>query len=303
MPRSSSHWEEYPRVWRSSFYLPHPNDKNSETKLRASRGLVPANQSVVSFCGDIPRERWPFHSSNTPSPHAPWGYCIHHGPPRSAFLVCIQSPGFSPQHKTPLPVLFQVRPLCFKLSLAHSRYVISIFWKKKKRSNEWKNSLHLQSEAVLPSPCLVLVYLSPTQCPVSGWMDGLDLLSVFLEIPSLPGRWQFPTQYEHTAFRTHWLHCLCEWKVWILVFMEPLSVGPSVPISIVTVDFEAPGRQAHCLSDSLFCIFLGNRKQTACGPAEWSWILGGRGCGMSRDGVRWVFSCLWGGRASHLATA
>lgn len=38
----------------------------------------------------------------------------------------------------------------------------------------------------------------------------------------------------------------------VLVFMGCLSNSHSVPISIVTVYFEAPRRQAQCLSDSLF---------------------------------------------------
>ena len=49
----------------------------------------------------------------------------------------------------------------------------------------------------------------------------------------------------------------------MLVFMELLSTARSIPISIVTIYFEDPGRQARYLSDSLFSVFLENRKQMA----------------------------------------
>ena len=45
--------------------------------------------------------------------------------------------------------------------------------------------------------------------------------------------------------------------------MEPLSMACSIPISIVAIYFEAPGRQACYLSDSHFSVFLVNRKQMA----------------------------------------
>lgn len=47
-------------------------------------------------------------------------------------------------------------------------------------------------------------------------------------------------------------------KTWVLIFLGPWSNGCCVPISIVTIYFEAPGRQAHSLSDSLFSV-TGNR--------------------------------------------
>lgn len=84
-------------------------------------------------------------------------------------------------------------------------------------------------------------------------------------------------------------------KSWVLVFIEPLFNDCSVPISIVTIYFEAPGRQVWNLSDSLFSIFLENGKQMAWGQSEWSWILIGRGYRMSKDWMGWVCSLLSSG--------
>lgn len=141
-----------------------------------------------------------------------------------------------------------------------------------------------------------MMHPSLTHCPVSGWMDSSCSISTLLKIS--PGRWKFslePAQDKHAAFRTPWLHSRVNGKSSVLVFMEPLFHGRGVPVSTATLYFEAPGRQAQYLPDSLFSVFLENRKQMAWGPAEWNWILIGRGYRTSKDWAGWVcFRCLVG---------
>ena len=71
-----------------------------------------------------------------------------------------------------------------------------------------------------PSPCLLVMHLCSTHCSVSGWMDSISI-STFLKIPSPSERWDFP----HTAFRTHWLHGLYEWKVLSVCFHGTFVYG------------------------------------------------------------------------------